>query len=225
MTLSLTDDLQAQAERSAAAATPEVNAGRRASVDAVVALGLARTAITVGDHAPEFVLPDVTGAPVRLSDLLTTGPVVVSFYRGGWCPYCNLELHALQAALPALTAAGGTLVAISPDAPDASLSTAEKQSLEFAVLSDTSATAITAFGLNFTVDSVTRAVLSEPDAKDARARGIKTEVLPIPATYVIGTDGTVAYAFVDPSYTHRAEPAEIVAAVAALTGRTPKASV
>ena len=222
--MSLTDDLQAQAARSVAAATPEVTAARRATVDAVVALGLADTAITVGDHAPEFVLPDVTGAQVRLSTLLETGPVVVSFYRGGWCPYCNIELHALQEALPALTAAGGTLVAISPDAPDDTLSTAEKAGLEFAVLSDTTATAITAFGLNFTVDSVTRVVLSEPDAKDARAQGVKTEVLPIPATYVIGTDGTVAYAFVDPTYTRRAEPAEIVAAVAVLTGRSADAS-
>ena len=221
--MSLTDDLQAQAARSVAAATPEVTAARRATVDAVLALGLARSAVAVGDHAPEFVLPDVTGAAVRLSELLTAGPVVVSFYRGGWCPYCNLELHALQEALPALTAAGGSLVAISPDAPDASLSTAEKQDLKFPVLSDTSATAITAFGLNFTVDSVTRAVLSEPEAEVARAEGVKTEVLPIPATYVIGTDGTVAYAFVDPTYTRRAEPADVVAAVEALTGRTPDA--
>lgn len=215
--MSLTDDLRAQAERSAAAATPEVNAGRRAAVDAVAALGIASAAIAVGDRAPDFELPDMTGEPVRLSDLLETGPVVVSFYRGGWCPYCNLELRALQAALPALTAAGGTLVAISPEAPDASLSTAQKHSLEFAVLSDTSATAITAFGLNYTVDSASRVVLSEPEAKQARERGVETEVLPIPATYVIGADGVVAYAFVDPSYAHRAEPADIVAAVAGLT--------
>lgn len=222
--MSLTDDLQAQAERSAAAATPEILAGRRAAIDAVTALGLASTAITVGDRAPEFALPDATGAQVALSELLAAGPVVLSFYRGGWCPYCNLELRALQAALPALTAAGGTLVAISPDAPDASLSTTEKASLEFAVLSDTSATTITAYGLNYTIDSATRAVLDEPEAQLARAEGVATQVLPVPATYVIGTDGTVTYAFVDPSYTHRAEPADVVAFVTALTGRTPEAT-
>jgi len=115
-------------------------------------------------------------------------------------------------------------VAISPDAPDASLSTAEKANLEFAVLSDTSATAITAFGLNYTIDSATRAVLSESEAELARAQGVETEVLPIPATYVIGTDGTVAYAFVDPSYTHRADPTDVVAAVTALTGYNPWAT-
>ncbi|PFG34438.1 peroxiredoxin-like family protein [Sanguibacter antarcticus] len=214
--MSLMDNLKAQAERSTAAATPEVNAGRRAAIAAVA--DVASGAVTVGDHAPDFTLPDATGAAVHLADLLAAGPVVVSFYRGGWCPYCNLELHALQVALPDLTAAGGTLVAISPEAPDASLTTSEKQNLEFPVLSDTDAATITAYRLNFTIDSTTRAVLSEPEAEAARAQGVATEILPVPATYVIGTDGTVTFAFVDPSHTHRAEPADVVAAVAALTG-------
>jgi peroxiredoxin len=219
--MSLANDLKAQAERSAAAATPEVTAQRSAAIDAVTTLKHAGTVITVGDTAPTFDLPDATGTRVHLSELVAAGPVVISFYRGGWCPYCNIELRALQAALPALTAAGATLVAISPDAPDTSLSTAEKASLEFAVLSDATAAAITAYGLNYTIDSVTRAVLDEPEAQLARARGVETQVLPIPGTYVIDTDGKIAYAFVDPNHTHRAEPADILAAVVALAGTAP----
>lgn len=221
--MSLMNEFHAQAERSAAAATPEVAAQRSAAKSAVAELKRSSTIITVGDIAPDFALPDATGTLVRLSELVAAGPVVVSFYRGAWCPYCNIELRALQAALPALTAVGGALVAISPDAPDTSLSTAEKADLEFAVLSDTSATTITAYGLNFTIDSVTRAVLSEPEAQLARANCAETEVLPVPATYVIDTAGKVTYAFVDPDHTRRAEPTEIVAAVVALTGR-PAAS-
>lgn len=221
--MSLTDDLHALAERSAAAATPDVLAQRVASVEAVAASGIDRTAVSVGDLAPAFALPDATGTTVTLDALLGHGPVVLSFYRGGWCPYCNLELRALQAALPRLSAAGGTLVAISPDAPDTSLSTAEKEELEFAVLSDTDGATITAYGLRFTVDAVTRDVLSETEAAAARARGTATQVLPVPATYVIGTDGVVRYAFVDPDYKHRAEPDELVAAVTSLTGPRPSA--
>lgn len=215
--MSLTNDLQAHAERSTAAASAETVAQRSEAREKLAALTQTRPVIAVGDVAPDFSLPDAAGSSVHLSELLTTGPVVVSFYRGGWCPYCNIELRALQAALPALTDAGATLVAISPDAPDDSLSTAEKSDLQFPVLSDTRAAAITAYGLNYTIESVSRAVLSDEEAERAGARGVETQVLPTPATYVIGTDGRVAYAFVDHDYTHRAEPTELVAAVSALT--------
>lgn len=218
--MSLTNDLQAHAERSTAAASPETVAQRNDAREKLAALTQTRPVIAVGDVAPDFSLPDAAGSSVHLSKLLTTGPVVVSFYRGGWCPYCNIELRALQTALPALTAAGATLVAISLDAPDDSLSTAEKSDLQFPVLSDTRAAAITAYGLNYTIESVSRAVLSDEEAERAGARGVETQVLPTPATYVIGSDGRVAYAFVDHDYTHRAEPTEIVAAVSALTGKS-----
>ncbi|WP_372594761.1 peroxiredoxin-like family protein [Actinotalea sp.] len=221
--MTLAEDLHAQAERSAAAASPETRAQRLAAVAAVAASGIDRTAVAVGDLAPAFTLPDATGRAVALSSLLEHGPVVLSFYRGGWCPYCTLELRALQAAMPRLSAAGGTLVAISPEAPDSSLSTAEKAGLEFAVLSDTEGSTITAYGLRFTVDAVTREVLTEAEAKAARARGTTTEILPVPATYVVGTDGVVRYAFVDTDHRRRAEPDDLVAAVASLTAQAPSA--
>ena len=92
-----------------------------AATDQVASSGLVDSAVGVGARAPEFTLPDAGGTKVALADLLTNGPVVLAFYRGGWCPYCNLELRALQAALPEIEAAGGTLVAISPELPDNSL--------------------------------------------------------------------------------------------------------
>lgn len=211
--MTLSSDLQAQAEKSAASASPDVTSQRLAGIDTVAAVQQGRTVPAVGDVAPDFMLPDATGAKVRLSDLTASGPVVVTFYRGGWCPYCTLELRAWQAMLAELSAAGGTLVAISPDAPDESLSTAEKSSLEFAVLSDIDADAITEFGLGYTVDAVTRAVLSESEAERARRHGVETQILPVPATFVIGSGNQVTYAFVDADYRRRAEPAEVVAAV------------
>lgn len=176
--MSLKNELEAQAERSAATTAPGVTAQRRAAIDAVESLAGNRAALAVGDTAPDFDLPDASGMPVRLSELVLNGPVVVSFYRGGWCPYCNLELRALQAALPALTEAGAALVAISPDAPDESLSTAEKAGLEFSVLSDVGAETIIAYGLNYTIDATTRAVLSDADVEQSAANGVETLVLP-----------------------------------------------
>ena len=104
-------------------------------MDAATA-GTAIDELAVGETAPDFTLPNATGEPVTLSTALEDGPVILSFYRGGWCPYCNLELRALQSALSDLEDAGATLIAVSPQTPDASLTTAEKNDLEFAVLSD-----------------------------------------------------------------------------------------
>lgn len=170
-------------------------------------------AVSTGDPAPPFELPNAIGQTVRLADLLAQGPVVLAFYRGGWCPYCSLELKALQEALPALTEAGARLVAVSPQTPDATLSTREKKELQFDVLSDVGNAVAREYGLVFEVPA---------DLVDAYrgfgidlegANGDATHELPMPATYVIGTDGTVRYAFVDPDYTKRAEPSDVLQAL------------
>src|SRR4029077_6583132 len=102
----------------------------------LAASGIAQRALKAGDRAPDFNLPDARGGYVRLKDLVATGAVVLSFYRGDWWPYCNLELWALQHVLPEITRLGAKLVAVSPQTPDESLSTAEKNALSFSVLSD-----------------------------------------------------------------------------------------
>jgi peroxiredoxin len=173
-------------------------------------------ALGVGDEAPAFRLPDVGGAEVALADLLAAGPVVVTFYRGAWCPYCNTELRSLQAVLPQIEAEGARLVAISPQTPDGSLSMKEKQDLAFPVLSDVGNTIARQYGIVFAV--------GEEVAERYRMSGIDLEAsngdasyeLPIPATYVIGTDGVIRYAFVEADYTVRAEPSAVLDALRAL---------
>jgi peroxiredoxin len=104
----------------------------------------------VGDRAPDFLLPDARGGKLELTTALAAGPVVLVFYRGAWCPYCNLQLAAYQQALPDIEAAGATLIAVSPQTPDRSSSFAETQNLRFAVLSDRGNKVAHEYGLVFT---------------------------------------------------------------------------
>jgi peroxiredoxin len=162
------------------------------------------------------VLPDATGTKVSLSALLAKGPVVLAFYRGGWCPYCSTELRALQARLAEFNAAGATLVAVSPQTPDASLSTAEKLNLAFPVLSDEGNQVAESFGLVFSLPEALREVYLGFGLDLPTANGDDTFRLPIPATYVIRADGTVAWRFADADYTKRAEPDDVLAALVTL---------
>jgi peroxiredoxin len=182
----------------------------------LAASGIAQRAIKAGDRAPDFRLPDARGGHVRLRDLLAKGPVVVCFYRGGWCPYCNLELHALQNALPEIQQLGAQLVAISPQTPDESLSTAEKNELAFAVLSDAGSATAKAYGIAFDLADELRPIYARFGHALPDKNGDDSWVLPIPATYVLDTNGVIVLAFVDVDYRNRLEPAEIVAALEAL---------
>lgn len=175
--------------------------------------GIAESSLEVGAKAPEFNLPDATGAEVSLSSLLAEGPVVLAFYRGGWCPYCSTELRALQARMAEITAAGATLVAVSPQTPDSSLSTVEKLELAFPVLSDEGNRVAESFGLVFTLPEALREVYAGFGLDLPAANGDDSFRLPVPATYVIGADGTVAWRFVDADYTKRAEPDDVIAAL------------
>ncbi|MGC8514105.1 MAG: peroxiredoxin-like family protein [Acidimicrobiales bacterium] len=182
----------------------------------VASSGIAGSSLGVGATAPDFDLPDATGTKVSLSTLLAKGPVVLAFYRGGWCPYCSTELRALQAKLPEIEAAGATLVAVSPQTPDTSLSTAEKLDLAFPVLSDAGNQVAESFGLVFTLPEALREVYSGFGIDLPAANGDDRFSLPIPATYVLRADGTVAWRFADADYTKRAEPDDVLAALAAL---------
>lgn len=167
-------------------------------------------ALAVGHEAPGFSLPDQHGRPVSLATVLDVGPAVVSFYRGGWCPYCNLQLRAYQAALRDVVALGAQLLAISPQLPDASLSTAEKNGLSFDVLSDVGNGVARSFGLVFALPEELRAALRSADKALSPINGDESWELPVPATCVIAPDGRVALAFVDVDYRRRLSPEDIL---------------
>jgi peroxiredoxin len=148
-TMSLKAELDAFRSEFMAQVSPEIrDAMVRADMELAVS-GIAQGALKAGDRAPDFRLPDARGGYERLKDLLSAGPVVVSFYRGGWCPYCNLELRALQKVLPEITGLGATLVVISPETLDESLSTAEKNALALPVLSDLASATAKSFGITY----------------------------------------------------------------------------
>ncbi len=175
--------------------------------------GITDQSLKVGSQIPSIILPNATGQIVKVNQLLETGPVVISFYRGGWCPYCNLELKALQAKLPEIKALNASLVAISPETPDHSLSTTEKNALDFEVLSDVGNQVARAFGLVFTLPESLRPLYTKFGIDLPAYNGDDTFELPIPATYVIASDGMITLAFVDPDYTKRLEPIEIITAL------------
>lgn len=214
--MSLKADLDAFRSEFMAKVPAEIREAMARADMELAASGIAQRAIKAGDRAPDFCLPDARGGLVGLRDLLAKGPVVVSFYRGGWCPYCNLELHALQNELPEIQRLGGQLVAISPQTPDESLSTSEKNELEFAVLSDAGSATARAYGIAFDLAEELQPIYARSGHALPEKNGDESWVLPIPATYVIDTNGDVVLAFVDVDYRNRLEPAEIVAALESL---------
>jgi len=170
----------------------------------------------VGDTAPEFCLPNVRGGTTTLSELLARGPVVLSFYRGGWCPFCNLEFKALHDKLPEIQALGATLVGISPETLAVSQQTVKDHQLEFEVLCDEGNRVACDYGLVMVVDEVIRPYYAQWGIDIPTANGDESFELPVPATYVIEQRGVIHAAHVDKDYTRRMEPAEIVAALQTL---------
>jgi peroxiredoxin len=180
---------------------------------------ISKTMLKVGDRAPSIVLDDAKGETVDVRALLTQGSVIVTFYRGGWCPFCNLELKAYQEVLPEVAAAGASLVAISPEKPDETISTAEKNALKFHVLSDVGQKVGRAFGLVYDFSDELRSAYEGFGLDIPVKNGAEDEwALPVSATYVIGRDGTIIYANTDVDYRDRADPRDVLEAV------TPRAA-
>jgi peroxiredoxin len=172
--------------------------------------GIAGRALKAGDRIPDFDLPDATGKVVRSADLLAAGPLVISFYRGAWCPYCSLELKTLQQNFAEFHAKGATLVAISPQTPDESLTTKQRNELAFPVLSDAGCNVARKFGLVFTLDETLKPIYKAFGIDLLAHNGVDTWELPIPATYIVAKSGKIVSAYVDVDYRNRAEPAEIL---------------
>jgi len=200
-------------------APPEAVAQFDAEVDRVVGSGLAERSLKAGQQAPDFTLPDATGGQVSLSALLGRGPVALVFYRGEWCPYCNLTLRAYQGIQPQIAALGATMVAISPQTPDNSLTTVEKKELTFPVLSDRGNAVARQYGPVWAFSEGLRPLLTQVASELPAFNGDDTWEVPFAGVFVIARDRTVALASVDADWTRRPEPAAILESLRALAGR------
>ena len=171
-------------------------------------------AIKIGEKAPFFELPNQEGILQSLDTLLDKSPLVITFYRGDWCPYCNLQLRALQAKLGEIQALGATLVAISPQVPDGSLTKSEISAMEFMVLSDQDAKVASEYGVAWEVPEFLLEHMRVDRSLDlAEINNGNATVLPIPATFILGRDGIVAWNYVNVDYRIRSEPDEIIEAL------------
>lgn len=181
--------------------------------------GVGKEALREGDRLPAATLLDAAGKEVSLGALVAEGPLVINYYRGAWCPYCNLELRAYQQLLPEIEALGGRLVAITPELPDHAVTASEKNALSFPVLSDVGLKLSEAMGLAFELPAALRELYGTFGMALDKLNGEDRWRLPIPATYVVGRDGVIVKAHVDPDYRTRMEPEEALKALRALRAK------
>jgi peroxiredoxin len=190
-------------------APPDVVAGIHRATEELIASGAGQRALKAGDQAPAFVLPDADGHPTSSRDLLLRGPVVVTFYRGIWCPYCTFDLQALEAARPQIEARCASLIAISQQTPANSRKSQRQNGLGFPILVDKGGSVAAQFGLRWNLPDHLRDIHKRLGADLTQFNGEDSWTLPMPARYVIDTNGTVAYAEINPDYTRRPEPSDV----------------
>ncbi|MYL50871.1 redoxin domain-containing protein [Halobacillus litoralis] len=166
--------------------------------------------LSTGEKAPNFNLPDAKGKTVELYEQLKSGPVVLTFYRGGWCPYCNMELRAYQQILEEIHGEGAELIAISPQTPDQSLTTQEKNELNYHVLSDVGNEVANQYNLVYQLPDYLVDVYKDKGLHVDKHNGDETWTLPVSATYIIDTDGTIMYDYTKADYKDRAEPSDVL---------------
>jgi peroxiredoxin len=184
------------------------------AVEEFRASGLAQRALKVGDRAPEFTLPDVNGKPVSSADLLQQGPLIVTFLRGRWCPFCCATVEAWQEHIAEVKAKGANLVAISPMTSKQGDFMRDQHKLMFPILSDSGNQVAAQFGVGYTVPDYQQELFKTVFVNLPFINGDESWTLPLPATFVIAANGLVTFAFADPDYTLRAEPADVFHALA-----------
>jgi peroxiredoxin len=185
-------------------------AAYRDTVDRLKQAETAERALKVGQLAPAFLLPNAEGLLIASEDLLAAGPLVVSFFRGGWCPYCDVTMRAMEAALPDIRAAGADFVAIWPETGGLALRTKLERKLSFELLVDVDNAVAMQFGIVFRLPDLYREGLLDGGIDLAPRHGNPGWLLPLTATFVIARNGLIGYAFVDGDFTTRAEPEAIV---------------
>ena len=172
--------------------------------------GIENRALRAGDRMPDFTLPNQYGEMRRFSDFLADSPVVLNIYRGGWCPYCNFEMKALADVLSEIKAAGARLVGMAPEDPDHAQDTAKRHEIDIEILSDAGNAVSEQLGLVFSLAEELRPIYLGAGLDIPAYNGDDSFRLPVPATYIVGTDGVIKADFVNADYTKRMEPAEIL---------------
>lgn len=178
--------------------------------------GIIDKAIKKGDKFIDFELPNINGSKVKLSDKLKDGPIVLTFYRGGWCPYCNIQLKAYQDNLDKFQEAGGQLIAVSPESMESATTTVKKHDIKFEILTDNLNKEARKYGLVFKLNNDLKEVYLKFGLDLEKNQGNDTWELPIPATYVISKQGKIIYSFLNVDYVQRSEPADIIKALESL---------
>jgi peroxiredoxin len=212
----LEQQISAFLAEAAKTAPPGALATVGAEIARMIESGAGSNLVTQGAPAPDFALPDAKGGTTQLAKLLERGPVVLAFYRGGWCPFCDLQLRAYQASLGAIEAHGATLVAISPQTPDYALSDKEKKALTFPVLSDVGNRVAREYGLVVKFSAGLQKVQAAFDAPLPRFNGDESWEAPTPAVFVVDRGGVIRFASANADYTKRVEPAAILRCLEAL---------
>jgi len=214
--MSLTTELDVLREGTTSKMPSEALGVIKHSIEDLSRAGIVARSLKVGDIVSDFELPNAVGKKVRLKTLLNDGPVVATFYRGGWCPFCSAELQAYENVFEEIKKLGATVMAISPQTPDNSLTTAEKQNLTFEVLSDVSNDVARQFGIVYHVQDELQALYADLGLDLPALNGDSSFDLPVPATYVIDQVGMVRLAFVDPDYTRRLDPSDVLSVLRSL---------
>ncbi len=212
--MSLTAQLQAVADASSKQIPADIQVVMQKAIDELKGSNLLAKALKTGDAIPEISLPNAKGEIVSLQDKLNAGKkLVIAFYRGGWCPYCNVELKALQGILPEIEAAGAELIAITPEAPDNSLSTSEKNELTFEVLTDKDNKLANSLNLAYQLPEELNTIYKSFGIDLDKSQENNDRTLPIAATYVVDSNGKVTYHFLEEDYKLRADTSEILKAL------------
>ena len=196
--------------------SPKVTLVRQRAVEGLAASGLAERAMHAGEQAPPFRLRDGHGRAFSSREALPRGPMVLMFYRGRWCPYCTVDLRAIESASHDIRSLGASLVVVSQQTPDNSLETQRRNELSFASLVDAGGKVAHAFGLRWKVSDELRAVEEDCGLDLAAFNGDPSWTLTMPARYVVAPDGTIEYADISVDYTRRGDPSELIPVLAHL---------
>lgn len=195
----------------AAETDPALAATVHAILERLRMLQLVEAGPQPGDMLPDLELPDATGRVWRSEELLARGPLVLALFRGPWCPYCERTMRALEAIRPAIEARGATLVGIVPTRPELVARMAEERGLRFPILTDRGLRWTRLLGLAYAMSDEHRALYAARGVDVAAQQAGAGWELPVPASFVVRRDGTIAWAFADPDWARRAEPAELLA--------------